>query len=100
LVVGVVGVGLDDVAVEVAALTFLGVEDTIVVERDWGVLLLGVIGVFVLILMMVVLLGLIGMSNESLVVGWRGRGHSVFCCFGLRAVCGWVCRVFAMKKTI
>jgi hypothetical protein len=96
----VVGVGLDDVAVEVAALTFLGVDATRAGDRAGGAALLGVIGVFVLILMMVVLLGLIGMSNESLVVGWRGRGHSVFCCFGLRAVCGWVCRVFAMKKTI
>jgi hypothetical protein len=33
---GVVGVGLDDVAVEVVALTFLGVEGTVAMERDWG----------------------------------------------------------------
>jgi hypothetical protein len=36
LVVGVVGVGLDVVAVEVVVLTFLGVEGAVSMERGWG----------------------------------------------------------------
>jgi hypothetical protein len=51
--------------------------------KEVGVLMLGVIVVFVLKLMLVVLLGLIGVSDDSLVVSWHDPSHSVFCCFSL-----------------
>jgi hypothetical protein len=78
-----VGVCLDVVAMEVAALTLLSVEGVVAMERGYS-FAAGVIGVFILILMLIVLLGLLGMSDDSLVVSWRAPGHSVFCCFGLR----------------
>jgi hypothetical protein len=84
---GVVGVDLDVVAVEVTGITFHGVEDVVVVERDWG-FPARVVWVFVLILMLVVLLGLIVMSDDSLAVGRGGPGHSIFVAL---AVFGWVC---------
>ena len=62
---GVVGDDLDAEVVEVAALGFLGVEGVVAVEKGWG-FSSWVIGVFVLKLMLVVLLGLIGMCNDSL----------------------------------
>jgi hypothetical protein len=77
VVVGVVGVDLDVVVVEVVELTFHGVEDVVVVERDWG-FAARVVWVFVLILMLVVLLGLIGMSDDSLAVGRGNLSHSIF----------------------
>jgi hypothetical protein len=39
--------------------------------------------------MLVVLLGLISMRDDSLVVYWGDPNHLVFCCFGLGAVSGW-----------
>ena len=84
-----VGVDLDVVVVAVAELTFLGVEGIVAVERDWG-FAAGVVWVLVFILMLVVLLRLIGMSDESLVVCRAGPSHSVLCCLGLGAVPSWV----------
>jgi hypothetical protein len=89
-VVGVVRGDLDAEVVEVAALGFLGVEGIVAVEKGWG-FLLGVIGVSVLKLMLVVLLGLIGMCDDSLDVSWHNPGHLVFCCFRLWAASGCVC---------
>jgi hypothetical protein len=71
VVVGVVGVDLDVVVVEVVELTFHGVEDVVAVERDWG-FAARVVWVFVLILMLVVL------SDDSLAVGRGNLSHSVF----------------------
>jgi hypothetical protein len=42
---GVVGVGLDVVVVEVVALTFLGGEGTVAMERGWGFAARGNMGV-------------------------------------------------------
>ena len=84
-----VGVDLDVVVVVVAGLTCLGVEGVVAVERDWG-LSTGVVWVLVLVLMLVVLLRLIGMSDNSLVVCRDDPSHSVLCRPGLGAILGWV----------
>jgi hypothetical protein len=63
----VVGVGLDAKVVEAVELGFLGVEGAVNVEIGCG-FLLGVIVVLVLKLMLVVLMGLVGVSDNSLVV--------------------------------
>jgi hypothetical protein len=39
--------------------------------------------VFVLELMLVVLIGMVGVGDDSLVVGWQGPDHLVLCCFSL-----------------
>jgi hypothetical protein len=55
------------------------------------VLLLGVIVVFILKLMLVVLMRLVGVRDNSLLVSWHGPGHSILCCFSLWVVPGRVC---------
>jgi hypothetical protein len=89
LVVGVVGVDLDAMVVVVAGLTFLCVEGIVDVESD-RVFAIGVVWVLVLVLMLVVLLRLIGMSDNSLVVCRDDPSHSVLCRPGLGAILGWV----------
>jgi hypothetical protein len=44
--------------------------------------------------------GVIGVCDDSLVVGWLGYGHSVLGGLGLWAVPGGVCAVFAMKQEV
>jgi hypothetical protein len=75
--------------VVVVELTFLGIEGIVVVQRDWG-FAAGVVWVLVLVLMLVVLLRLIGKSNDSLVFCRAGPSHSVLCRLGLEAIPGWV----------
>jgi hypothetical protein len=55
---------------------------------------------FIMELVLVVLMGMVGVGDNSLVVSRLVSGHSIFCGFGFRAIPGWVCRVFAMEKTI
>jgi hypothetical protein len=56
--------------------------------------------VFIVELVLVVLMGMVGVGDNSLVVSQLVSGHSIFCCFGFRAIPGWVCRVFTMEKAI
>jgi hypothetical protein len=63
------------------------------------VLLVGMV-MLVVELVLVVLLGVIGVGDNSLVVSGLVSGHSVLCGLGFRAVPGGMCRVFAMEKAI
>jgi hypothetical protein len=47
--------------------------------------------------LLVVMLGVISMCDNSLVVSWLIYGHPVFGGLGFRAIPGGVCAVFAMK---
>jgi hypothetical protein len=51
-------------------------------------------------LLMVVLLGMIGVRNNSLVVGWLISGHFVFCGLGFEAIPGGMCVVFTVKEAV
>jgi hypothetical protein len=53
---------------------------------------------FIVELSLVVLLGVVGVCNNSLVVDWLISGHPVFGGLGFRAVPGGVRGVFAVKK--
>jgi hypothetical protein len=55
---------------------------------------------FIVELVLVVLLGMIGVGDNSLVVSWLVFGHSILCGFGFKAVPRWVCLVFTMEKTV
>jgi hypothetical protein len=56
-----------------------------------------VVDLLVVVWLLVVLLGVIGVHDDSLVIGWLGSSHSVLGGLGLRAVPGWVCAVFVVK---
>jgi hypothetical protein len=58
------------------------------------------IKMFILELMLVVLMGMVCVGDDSLVIGRRGPSHLVLCCFRLREIPGWVCRVFTVENTI
>jgi hypothetical protein len=58
------------------------------------------IEMFIVELVLVVQMGMVGVGDNSLVVSRLVSGHSIFCCLGFRAIPGWMCRVFAMEKTI
>jgi hypothetical protein len=64
--------------------------------------MVGLVGVdwFVVELLLVVLLVMVGVCNNSFVVGWLISSHYVFGGFGLRAVPGGMCRVFTVKKAV
>ena len=53
---------------------------------------------FVVELSLVVLLGMVGVCNNSLVIGWLISGHSVFGGLGFRIVLGGMCGVFTVKR--
>jgi hypothetical protein len=55
---------------------------------------------FVVELLLVVLLGVISMCDNSPVVGWLISGHPVFGGLGFTAIPGGVRAVFAMKKAV
>jgi hypothetical protein len=63
------------------------------------VLLVGMV-MLIAELVLVVLLGMVGVGDNSLVVSRLVSGHSILCGFGFRAVPGGMCRVFAMEKAI
>ena len=50
--------------------------------------------------LLVVLLGMISMCENSLVVGWLISSHSVFGGFGFRVVPDGVCAVFVMEQVV
>jgi hypothetical protein len=54
---------------------------------------------FILELMLVVLMGMVGVGDDSLAFGRRGPGHLVLCCFSSTTVPSRVCRVFVVEKT-
>jgi hypothetical protein len=56
-----------------------------------------VVDLLVVVWLLVVLLGVIGVHDDSVVIGWQGSSHSVLGGLGLRAVPGGVCAVFAVK---
>ena len=58
------------------------------------------IKMFILELMLVVLMWMVGMGDDSLVVSRWGSSHSALSCFSLGVVPGRVCKVFTMEKTI
>ena len=58
------------------------------------------IEMFIVDLVLVVQMGMVGVGDNSLVVSRLVSGHSIFCCLGFREIPGWMCRVFAMEKTI
>jgi hypothetical protein len=64
--------------------------------------MVGLVGMdwFVVELSLVVLLGMIGVRNNSLIVDWLISGHSIFDGLGLGAVPSGMCRVFAMKEAV
>jgi hypothetical protein len=55
---------------------------------------------FVVELLLVVLLGMLCMRDNSLVVGWLISGHSVFGGLGFGAIPSGVCAVFTMKEIV
>jgi hypothetical protein len=55
---------------------------------------------FIVELSLVVLLGMVGVCNNSLVVGWLISSHHVFGGLGFRAVPSGVREVFAVKKAV
>ena len=55
---------------------------------------------FIVELVLVVLLGMVGVGDNSLPVSQLVSGHLILCGFSFRAVHGWVCQVFTMEKTI
>jgi hypothetical protein len=60
----------------------------------------GGVELFIVELSLVVLLGVVGVCNDSLVVSWLISGHPIFGSLGFRAVPGGVRGVFAMKKVV
>jgi hypothetical protein len=73
-------------------------------DLDLLVLMVHMIGLvmdwIVVELLLVVLLGMVGMRNNSLVTGWLISGHSIFGGLGFGAIPGGVCVVFTVKKAI
>ena len=59
-----------------------------------------VVDLLVVVWLLVVLLGVIGVCDDSLVVGWLGSSHSVLGGLGLRAVPGGLCAVFTVKHAV
>jgi hypothetical protein len=59
-----------------------------------------VMDLLIVVWLLVVLLGLVGVRDGSLVVSWLGSSHSILGGLGLRAVPGGVCTVFAMKQVV
>jgi hypothetical protein len=55
---------------------------------------------FIVELVLVVLLGMVGVGDNSLVVSRLVFGHAILCGFGFRAVPGWVRRVFPIEMTV
>jgi hypothetical protein len=51
-------------------------------------------------LVLVILLGMVGVGDSSLVVSWLISGHSILGGLGFRAIPGGMCQVFAMEKTL
>jgi hypothetical protein len=58
------------------------------------------LNLFVVVWLLVVLLGMEGVRDDPLVVGWLGSGHSVLGGLGLWAVPGGVCAVFAVEQAV
>jgi hypothetical protein len=73
-------------------------------DLDLLVLVVHMIGLvmdwFVVELILVVLLGMVSMRDNSLVVGWLISGHFVFGGLGFEAIPGGVCAVFTMKEAV
>jgi hypothetical protein len=73
-------------------------------DLDLLVLMVHMIGLvmdwIVVELLLVVLLGMVGMLNNSLVTSWLISGHSIFGGLGFGAIPGGVCVVFAVKEAI
>jgi hypothetical protein len=63
------------------------------------VLLVGMV-MFVVELMLVILSGVVGVGDNSLVVSRLISGHPIFGGLGFRAIPGGMCRVFAMEKIV
>jgi hypothetical protein len=55
---------------------------------------------FIVELSLVVLLGVVGVCDNSLVVGWLISGHPIFGSLGFRAVSSGVQGVFTVKKAV
>ena len=55
---------------------------------------------FIVDLVLVVLMGMVGVGDDSLVVSRLVSSHSILCCLSFGAIPGWVCRGLAMEKTI
>jgi hypothetical protein len=70
-------------------------------DLDFLMMMVHVVGLvmdlLIVVWLLVVLLGVIGVRDDSLVVSWLGSGHSILGGLGLRAVPSGVCAVFAMK---
>jgi hypothetical protein len=73
-------------------------------DLDLLVLLVHMIGMvmdwFVVVLLVVVLLGMVGMRNNSLVVGWLISSHFVFGGLSFGAIPGGMCAIFIVKETV
>jgi hypothetical protein len=63
------------------------------------VLLVGMV-MFIMELVLVILLGMVGVGENSLVVSRLISGHPIFGGLGFRAIPGGMCRVFTMEKTV
>jgi hypothetical protein len=63
------------------------------------VLLVGMV-MFIVELVLVILLGMVGVGDNSLVVSQLIPGHSVLGGLGFRAIPSGMCRVFAMEKEV
>jgi hypothetical protein len=64
--------------------------------------MVGLVGVewFIVVSLLVVLLGMVSVCNNSLVVSWLISGHSVFGGHGFRAVPVGMCGLFTVKKAV
>jgi hypothetical protein len=59
-----------------------------------------VLDLLVMVGLLVVVLGVIGVHDDPLVVGWLGSGHHVLGGLSLRTVPCWVRAVFVVKQAI
>jgi hypothetical protein len=57
-------------------------------------------GLLVVVWLLVVVLGLINICDNSLVVSWLISGHPIYGGLGFRAIPGGVCAVFTMKQVV
>ena len=59
-----------------------------------------VVDLLVVVWLLVVLLGVVGVRDDSLVVGWLGSSHSVLGGLGLRTIPCWMRTVLVVKQVV
>jgi hypothetical protein len=68
--------------------------------RVYNMVLLVRMEIFIVELVLVVLMGMVGVGDDSLVVSQWVSSHFILCCLSFGAIPSWVCRVFVVEKII